>query len=193
MVTALTYLMVLISLSVLLRLVGNERHESRDDSDEFRYPSVLLWVLLAGPPVCGLMGLFVYSTFPPPRPTGNELYIFVTIFALAIAGSSYAYLYFKKYSILITKEVIVIGGLWRKRTVHFHDIRKVNITEGARGSMQLTLLADRDQTILKVYSTIQDFMGLVELLKMRTRNNGVMLRERDKWGEWSERINGDQR
>lgn len=185
MITALTYLLVSVSLAVLLYFGAKEHHQVREGVEIFRFQSALVWAIFCVAPVWMLCGAFIYSTYPPGLPNGIQLYFLITMFTVPPVGYVLAYLYAKKFYIEIDDRCIRIGGLRQERSIPYGDIRKIVLVQGAKGSMELSLFDARDQRILKASNSLQDFMNLVDLIKEHTRDNEVLIKYRDKWGKWS--------
>ena len=186
MFTALTYILVSISLSVLFYFGAKEHHQVREGAEVFRTQSVVAWVLLGSAPGMAIAGGFIYSTFPPGEPHGIGLFIFIAIFTSLSIAYIFFYLSAKKYYVEIDDKTIRVGGLRPERVIRFADIRKIELTQGTNNVSALYVFDGNNRRLLKVWSTIQDFMRLVYLIKQRTRGNGVLYRERNKWGKWTE-------
>jgi hypothetical protein len=187
MFTATTFIVVSISLAVLLYFGSKEHHQVREGTEIYRYQSVLIRVIFIGIPGSVLASGFVYSTFPPGEPRGIGLFIFVAIFSSFSLIFIVIYLYSKKFYIEIDDQYLRIGGLWPERKIPFSDIRKIELTQGLRGSRELSIFDVHDQRIIKASNTIQDFDDMEELIESRIRGKGALFRSRDVWGKWTER------
>ncbi len=188
MFTATTYIVVSICVAILLYFGAKEHHQVREAADIYRYQSVLVWVIFIGIPVWILLGGFVYSTYPPGEPRGIGLFFLATSFVSLTVAYVFLYIYCKRYYIEIDHQCIRVGGFRPQRTIPFSDIRKMELTQGLRGTKELSLFNAHDERVLKAANTLQDFMGLVYLIKIRQRGSGALFRERDSlnWSKWTE-------
>ena len=184
----LAYLVISIVVAIVLSLARRQHHESRDGVEIFRYPSVLLKVIAFSTPVYGVGTAFIYSTFRQ-KPSGVGLLLFVLFFSSLILANSVIYLYLKAFSVEIAGDKFVIGGLRGMRSIPFQSVQEICVVRSFRGGAELILFDGNKKVLLKAGSTIADFDDLLWTIKDKTRNRGVVVRERDGSGKWSESIN----
>ena len=87
-----------------------------------------------------------------------------------------------------TDATLTVGGLFGSRQHSWSEVERISVVYGARGGAYLTVLGRRHKPLLKVGTTIQDFGRLVGTIKHNSKNPGVVIRERDRSGNWSEAI-----
>ena len=182
----LAYLCAAIGVALLLAVGRRESHDSRGGTDVFRYPRVILLALAVTVPVIGALAALVYVSYPPQRPRGAELILFLGFFGIWILGTLYGYLCARSLRVEIDDRGLIVKKLHTKREVLFAEIRVIVIRRSIKGGAQLILHGEADRRLFTVGRTIQDFDSLLWLVRNRASAPGVVVRERDKWGKWSE-------
>jgi hypothetical protein len=183
-----SYLVASLIVAGLLRFAGNQRHETREKVDIYRYPSLLLRAIIFFTPVYGVVAMFIYH-ISPQKPSGPGLLIFVLLFGGLMIANTFSYLYFKHFSIEMSDEAFTIRTLMRVKTVPFSEVRRVLVIHGARSGTALRLAGRSDEKLLKIGSSLEDFDSLVWLVKKNAHKRGIAVRERDRAGKWSESVN----
>jgi hypothetical protein len=189
MLIALTYLGTSLTLAILLTFAHRQHHESHDNSEVYRYPSLLLKVIALGTPIYGAFAAFIYSRDPQvPRSVGFIAALTI-VFGTFMLGNTVAYFYFRSFSIQISDSLITVRSWGRRRLIRYDEIATVSILEGWRGGGEMRLYNQANMLLFKVANSIQDYDDLVGSVKNNTRRGSVVVRERDRYGKWSESIN----
>jgi hypothetical protein len=187
--TAIVYLATSITLAIILTLARRQHHESLSGTDVYRYPPLLVQLVALLTPVYGAAAAFVYSRDPQvPRTTGFIVALAV-VFGAFIVGNTAAYFHFRSFSIEITDSHIAVRSWGRRRLIRYDEIAAISITTGWRGGGEMQLYGQANKLIFKIANSIQDYDDLVWSAKNNARGRGVVVRERDRYGKWSETIN----
>lgn len=176
MLAALAYLVASVFVTVLLYFSRKQKHETRDGIEVFRYPTLLLTVILLMTPVYGAGATFIYAV-SPDKPVGWELVLFSGFFVGLMVLNTFAYLYLRSFVVEVSEQGIRANWFGRSRVVPFGDIRVVQIAHSARGGADLSLLGDGGRKLLKVGGSIEDFDSLVWLLKRQAAKTGAAVKE----------------
>lgn len=187
--TALTYLAVSITLGVLLLFARRQHHEIHEQTQVFRYPSLLVNALALGTPLYGVFAAVIYSRNPEIPRTAGFIAALTFVFGILIVGNTIAYFYFRSFSIEVNKSQLVISNWWRQKAIPWQAIASICLITGRKGLGNMRLFDESKTLLLTIGSSIQDYDDLVWSVKENTRRTGVVVRERDSNGKWSESPN----
>jgi hypothetical protein len=188
-IIALTYVAASLTLGILLVLAGRQRHKIIDGTDVFRYPSALLNVVAIGTPVYGVLAALIYLRPPPGPRTATFVATLAIVFGAFMIGNTLAYFFFITFHVETNKTSLTVARWGQRKTIQWNKLAIISLIEGRKGGRELKVLNRENRVILKVSSTIEDFDDLVWALKNYTRSMGVLVRERDQTGKWSESAN----
>jgi hypothetical protein len=140
-------------------------------------------------PVYGAAAAFIYSRDPQAPKTTGFVIALAVVFGTLIIGNTVAYFYFRSCSLEITDSNIVVHSWGRRRLIRYEEITVISILAGWRGGGEMQLYGRANKLLFKIANSIQDYDDLVWSVKNNARGNSVVLRERDRYGKWSENIN----
>lgn len=171
-------------MALLFYISAREPRGEKEDRDTFRYPVPLVrFVLFLGTGFSIVSGLVVYSTFNP-RPHGLDLYLFFSTWTALLIAFLTGYAYLKRFYIRCTADRIEVHG-FRSRIIDMREAGKVVLLEGGRGGKELYIYDRSSAPVLKIGSSIQDFPGLLGVVRQQAERRGIEYAERDKWGKWT--------
>jgi hypothetical protein len=188
MITALAYLATSLTLGILLSLARRQHHEISDNSEVYRYPSLLVNVIALATPIYGVMAAFVYMRDPQGRSAGF-IFSLTVVFGAFIIGNTLGYFYFRSFKIDVSPSQMVVSSWGRRKYISWEEVAIIGVVVGFRGGGEMTLFNRDRKLIFKIASSIEDFDDLVWAVKNNTRHHRVLIRERDRYGKWSESIN----
>jgi hypothetical protein len=84
---------------------------------------------------------------------------------------------------------LVVSSWRRRKIIPWQQVAMIAVVTGFRGGGEMTLFTDRNKQLFKIASSIEDYDDLVSSVKDNTRRADVHLRERDRYGKWSESLN----
>jgi len=172
MVTGITYIATSICLALLIFFLGQAKgHDENGDVQSYRYPPLVSQILIGFIPVYLFIGGFIYSTFPLPRPQGTELFLFVLVFLVIESLLGAAYLHFKNFRVELDKASIRVFGIFRTKSVALRDVGNVEVHLVGKGGKELILFGRRNNQLLKLDGSLQDFEYLVFQIKQKTKSN----------------------
>jgi hypothetical protein len=187
--TAIVYLATSITLAIILSLSRRQRHESLSRTDVYRYPPLLVQLVALFTPVYGAAAAFIYSRDPQvPKTTGFVIALAV-VFGTFMIGNTVAYFYFRSFSVEITDSHIGVRSWGRRRLIRYDEIAAISILTGWRGGGEMQLYGQANKLLFKIANSIQDYDGLVWSVRNNARGKSVVVRERDRYGKWSETTN----
>lgn len=162
--------MASITIALLLGLGGRQRHESRDDLDIYFYPPALLWALALLTPVPGMLGAFLYWTWPPTnKPTGVGLIALFAVSGCAILTFLCVYWYARMYRVELTDRALTITTWRGSREIALGDIADVNAFDGrtAVGGTKRLVVYLRDGRRLGITGILTEFDDLAGSLQSK--------------------------
>lgn len=187
--TALTYLATSLTLGILLIFARRQHHEIHDNSEIYRYPSLLLNVVALGTPLYGVFAAIIYTRNPEVPRSAGFISALTIVFGTFMLGNTVAYFYFWSFSIDINDSRMIVSTWGRRRTIPWDWIASIRLVTGRQGLGEMRLFDQSQKLLLRVGSSIQDYEDLVWSVKNNTRRTGVVIRERDGKGNWSESPN----
>lgn len=187
--TAIVYLAASVTLAIILSLARRQHHESRSGTAVYRYPSLLVQLVALFTPVYGAAAAFIYSRDPQLPKTTGFIVALTLVFGTFMVGNTVAYLYFRSFSIEINDSLIIVRSWGRRRQIRYDEIATISIVKGWRGGGEMQLYGPANKRLFKVANSIQDYDDLVWSVKNNTRGASVVVRERDRYGKWSESPN----
>jgi hypothetical protein len=188
MITAFTYLATSLTLAILLTLARRQHHETGEDAEIYRYPSLLINVIAFGTPMYGAMAAFIYTRDPPDERSTGFIFSLTVVFAAFIIGNTLAYFYFRSFSVEISSAQLAVSRWGRRKLIPWEQVAAITLVTGFRGGGEMTLFDQKGTPIFKIAKSIEDYDDLVWAVKNNSRH-GVPIRERDQYGKWSESIN----
>jgi len=187
--TALTYLAASLTLGILMIFARRQHHEIHDSSETYRYPSLLLNVIALGTPLYGVFAALIYTRDPGVPRSPGFIVALTIVFGTFMLGNTVAYFYFRSFSIDVSNSQVVVSSWGRRRTIPWESVASIRLITGRQGLGEMRLFDQSQRQLLKVGSSIQDYEDLVWSVKDNTRRAGVVIRERDRKGNWSESPN----
>lgn len=187
--TALTYLAASLTVAIFLIFARRQHHEVHSNSETYRYPSLLLNVIALGTPLYGVFAAFIYTRNPEVPRSAGFVTALTIVFGTFMLGNTVAYFYFRSFSVDISKSQIVVSSWGRRRAIPWDTVASIRLITGRQGLGEMRLFDQSKGLLLKVGSSIQDYEDLVWSVKDNTRRAGVVVRERDGKGNWSESPN----
>jgi hypothetical protein len=189
MLTGLAYFAASIALAVILSLARRQHHKSLAGTEVYRYPPLLVKLVAFFTPVYGAAAALIYSRDPQiPKTTGFIVSLLV-VFATLMVGNTLAYLYFWSFSVEISDSLLVVRSWGRLRVIQYNEIVAVSILNGWRGGGEMRLYGSSNKLLFKIANSIQDYDDLVWSVKNNIHRDNVVIRERDRYGKWSESSN----
>ena len=94
MIIALAYLATSITLGVVLFLARRQHHERNEESEVYRYPSVMVNLLAFLTPIYGAMAAFLYLRDPQTERSIQFIVSLAVVFGAFIIGNTVAYFHF---------------------------------------------------------------------------------------------------
>lgn len=183
MITGLTYLLTAITLAILVAVGSRQRHEATAGRDYFRYQSVYVWTAFAGI-ILFLAVPFIVYLVPSKNGTLPQLYDAMGIFWSIAALMGWGFLYTRKHCIEINGDIVSIHSIRRSYDVVLRDVSRFLLVQGGRGGQELSLYDFKDKRLLFAASTLQDFDGLVAIIKSKLSRHAVRYEYRDRLGKW---------
>jgi hypothetical protein len=185
--TALIYIAVSISLSLLLSLLGRIPDHARGNPDVYTYPKKTVWTVFAGIPFLVLVSGFIFFAGTPPKSQRGAV-IVVAIWVTVILLYTCAYIYVRQLSIQIERDEIRVRGFLIHRTVFLSAARRYVAIQGGNGGRLLQIYDADNRCMFKVTDTIQDFDGLTAQIRHLLPKHDVSYESRDKWGKWTRKV-----
>lgn len=189
MITALTYLATSLTLAIVLFLARRQHHEKDEDTEIYRYPSLLVNVIAFGTPMYGAMAAFIYTLDPQTERSIGFIFSLAVVFGAFIIGNTIAYFYFRSFSVEVSSAQLIVSSWGRRKSIRWEEVAIISAVVGFRGGGEMTLFNRDRKLIFKIANSIEDFDDLVWTVKNNTRHHRVLIRERDRYGKWSESIN----
>lgn len=189
MITALTYLATSLTLGILLFLARRQHHEKDQESEVYRYPPLLVSLIAFFTPMYGAMAAFLYMRDPPAERSAGLIFSITVIFGAFIIGNTIAYFYFRSFSISVNSSQLIVSSWGRRKYIAWEEVAIISVVTGFRGGGEMTLFDASKNSIFKIARSIEDFDDLVGSIKDNTRRPGVVIRERDAHGKWSQSKN----
>jgi hypothetical protein len=187
--TALVYLATSVTLAIILNLARHQHRESLSGTDVYRYPPLLVRLVALFTPIYGAAAAFIYSRDPEVPKTTGFLVALAVVFGTFMIGNTVAYFYFRSFSIEITDSHIAVRSWGRRRLIRYDEIVAISIFTGWRGGGEMQLYGQANRRLFKIANSIEDYDDLVWSVKNNTRSMSVVIRERDRYGKWSEARN----
>ncbi|HXY95500.1 MAG TPA: hypothetical protein VEH00_00915 [Steroidobacteraceae bacterium] len=142
------------------------------------------WIYILVPPLVGVGYLIASAQSQDLLPDWS---ISKSIASCAIVLLMIAGIWYKSLVVIVTQEAIEVRSCFRRRMMRVRDIQRIDvICTSGRGATRTLNVFDTDaKRFLSVYDSLQDFDGLVGLLKFNCHEYGVLVRQRDSFGTWS--------
>ena len=185
--TALTYIAVSISMSLIFWFLGRIPDHARGNPDVYTYPKKTVWTVFAGIPFLVLVSGFILLAETPPKSQTGAV-IVVAIWVTVILLYTWAYIYVRQLNIQIERDEIRVRGFLFHRTVFLSTVRRYVAIQGGNGGRILQIYNADNRCVFKVTDTIQDFDGLAAQIRHLLPKHGVKYESRDKWGKWTRKV-----
>jgi hypothetical protein len=188
MVTALTYILVSVTLALLLPLLRRGKgHEESGDCTVYRYSRNFGRFFLLIIPIYAGMVAFVYSTDPRESPHGIRFFVFAAIWVAMGCVPVFFYLYATSYRVRVDRLGIEYGSLFRVRRVEFASVGALATVRGK--GIDYWVLSPAQERLAKIGGSVQDFDSLQADIEHATRGSNVTLFKFDGLDSWQERVN----
>lgn len=184
MIVAMTCLLSALCVALIFHATAGRRHEQSEAEEVFRYPRTAVRLVFALATVVPTGGaIAIYCSFAH-KPHGLGLVAFFGLFAVFLIGFLLTYTYLERFAISIQGELLSVRG-FRTKVVRMSGIRRLALIEGGRGGQEIAAYGARNAVLVKADGSIEDFWGLVALLKRHAKGRGVAYEQRDRWGRWT--------
>jgi len=188
MVTALTYILVSVTLALLLPLLRRGKgHEESGDSTVYRYSKNVGRLFLLMIPICAGMVAFIYSTNPRGSPHGIRFFVFAALWVAMACVPVFGYVYATSYRVRVDRLGIEYGSLFRVRRVEFASVGALATVRGK--GIDYWILSPAQERLAKIGGSVQDFDSLQADIEHATRSSNVTLFMFDGLDSWQERVN----
>ena len=184
MITGLACVAAYLAIILITYLVGNKKSYKNYDKEFCKYPDIFLKIILSYIFIWPILGGFIYTTFPLPRPVGYHFLLFVLSVCSVEIFIWVFWLYVKTFSIEFSKENITTRNFFSSKEIDIRCIGFIELIHGARGSRFMRLLGRNRELLIKVSGSILGFDLLYSTVKSATLNQDVILRERTYSGKW---------
>jgi hypothetical protein len=184
MFIAVTYLLTLLSVTLLLWLARKQHRARGIDGDQFGYPAVFRYFFLLA--FLFFLGAGFYSTRggTAAHPFEGEMMLSWATAAGFCGLAIWGLLLFTRFSVTIVGTTVTVTGIVSRRSFDLRDVHEAVVLEGYRGAKDLILSDRSGHALLKVGGTIEDFEELVDLVRGGLAEYQVILRRRDALGAW---------
>jgi hypothetical protein len=181
----LIYLGTVAVVGMLLLIASRQHHESQQDAEVYRFPTILIRALQVGTFVPIFLGIGIYDSFIF-RPGMVEIatlgFVFGSMTLIILASAILA----ARFRLVIRHEYMIVYDDFKERRASFSDVRRIVISRPWRGRGRLELFGDADRRLCKLDGGIQDFDDMVDTVESRCPSH-IPIREQDTDGRWSER------
>ena len=156
MVTALSYILVSVTLALLLPLLRRGKdHEESGDCTVYRYSRNFGRFFLLIIPIYAGMVAFVYSTDPRESPHSIRFFVFAAIWVAMGCVPVFFYLYATSYRVRVDRLGIEYGSLFRVRRVKFASVGALATVRGK--GIDYWVLSPAQERLAKIGGSVQDF------------------------------------
>ena len=173
MLTGGAYLAASLVLAVILAVASRGRHQAVEETDVFRYPQIVQWLVLFGVPVFLIVALVARATARPGIDDPTQMNIWLAIFFCAAVADGCVYLHLKRFFVAVSEDSISWGGLFATKSIAFSELRMIELRSMEKDRMHLYIYRSDGRRALKVTKEVQDFDSLVGLVTSYGERHGI--------------------
>lgn len=167
---ALVYIVVSLFLMIIMYWAKSQGHDVTSNTEIFRYPQRLLMVLFLCCPIPIIVSVVVCIVSIPSFSINSSILLITFGFICSILAVVF-YRRSKMFMVEISRTSITISCVKRIAFVYFSDVNKAKVVHGIRSSYIRLYTRDHNKSLI-LYSSLEDFDRLVELIRVGVESSG---------------------